>query len=246
MKRILPRVLSVLCIVAVISLALWGLFEVGLLSLSKEGLQEKLEAYGALAPLLFILLTVLQSSLLPIPSTVTILAGAYLFGAVESFFYTYGGLLVGGILAFFLGRFAGRPFVNWLAGEGRVDALVARARGREHVVIFFMFLFPLVPDYVLCLAAGLLPISLRSFLLMQMPTRALTVGITLLVFSGEVIPFEGWGIVVMAAVTLFAVAMFIVALIYTERLNAVLMRIANALGRRFAKKGEGVDKGENA
>lgn len=239
MKRILPRVLSVLLLAAIVGVSLWALFEIGLLSLSKEKLQERLSAYGALAPLLFVLITVLQASLLPIPSTVTVLGGSYLFGALESFVYSYGGLFLGGMLAFFLGRYAGRPFVTWLAGEGKVDSLIARARGREHVVIFFMFLFPIVPDYLLCLAAGLLPISFRAFLLMQLPTRALTVGVTLIVFSGELIPFEGWGLVVMTIAAVLAVTLFVLAMIYTERLNAFFMRVAAIVGDRLSERGKG-------
>lgn len=238
MKRVLPRVLSVLLLVAVIALCLFLLFRAGLLSLTREELQERLASYGALAPLAFLIVTFLQVTFVPLPSTVTILGGSYLFGALPSFFYSYIGLLSGAVVAFWLGRLLGKPFVDWLVGGERVDRLIARARGRETVLLFFMFLLPAFPDDVLCLVAGLLPIRFRTFLLMQLPTRALTIGVTLLFFSGEVIPFTGWGIAVMAVAIVIGVTIFVLSLVYTERLNALAARLSARLHPRHQKKGD--------
>lgn len=209
----------------------------GIFSLSREEFRDLLAGYGAWAPLAFILATFLQVTFVPIPSTVTILGGVYLFGAWASFLYSYIGLLLGASVAFFLGRLLGKPFVLWLSGDAaRVEGLLARLRSRGIVLLFFMFLFPMFPDDLLCLIAGLLPISFSAFLLMQLLTRATSIGATLLFLSGEVIPYEGWGIVVIVFVCLIGVAMCVLSLVYADRFAAILDRFCAALTRPKGNK----------
>ena len=239
MKRALPRILTLLGLL-LFALLLYFLFRSsGFLSLDEEGFRAAIAACGVWAPLAFVLATFLQVTFIPIPSTVTVLGGSYLFGALPSFFYSYLGLLLGSVVAFWLGRLFGLRLVYWLAGgRERVDALLLRARDKELVVLFFMFLFPAFPDDLLCLLAGLLPISFPAFLLMQLLTRATSVGATLLFFSGEVIPFSGWGIPVIAAVVLLALALFLLSLRYAAPLARAFDRMTAAISRRFSRKKE--------
>ena len=201
----------------------------GIFSMTREEFRDLMAGYGAWAPLAFILATFLQVTFVPIPSTVTILGGAYLFGAWLSFLYSYLGLLLGGTAAFFLGRLLGKPFVLWLSGDAeRVEGLLTRFRSRGLVLLFFMFLLPLFPDDLLCMIAGLLPISFPVFLLMQLLTRATSIGATLLFFSGELIPYEGWGIPVIVGAFLIACAMCVLSFAYADRFAAILGRICAA------------------
>ncbi len=208
-KLILKKTLSVLGILLLL-LAGWLLFRaLGFTDLSQESLQAALSAYGASAPLIFILLSFLQVTFIPIPSTVTVLGGAYLFGALPSFLYSYIGIVIGSLFAFFLGRVFGKRFVYWLSGDPqKVDSILMRSRNKEAVTLFFMFLFPMFPDDLISLIAGVLPIPFSVFLLMQLLTRATSIGCTLLFYSGELIPFEGWGIPVIIAATLLGLFLF--------------------------------------
>lgn len=229
------RAALTLAVTALILLSLFLLFRsLGVFTLSQEDFREVIASFGAWAPLSFILATVLQVTLIPIPSTVTILGGSYLFGALPSFLYSYLGLLLGSMLAFFLGRWLGLRFVYFLVGDrARVDDLLHRLRDRGLILLFFMFLFPAFPDDLLCLLAGLLPISPSAFLLTQLLTRATSVGATLFFFSGEVIPFSGWGIPVMIAAAAAALILFVLSFVYATPLLRLLSRFAG--GRRRQK-----------
>jgi uncharacterized membrane protein YdjX (TVP38/TMEM64 family) len=176
----------------------------------------------------------------PIPGAVTILAGNYVFGAGQSFLYSYIGMLAGALFAFALGRWIGRPFVNWIAGgKEKVDEWLLKLKGRENVLLFFMFFLPAFPDDILCSVAGILPIGWLGFTVMQIITRATSVGATLLFMSGEVIPFnEPWGIAVLAVVGVLAVLAFIISYRNAERINSALERLADKIVGKFKKKKE--------
>ena len=237
MRKAAPRILALLLLVSAVVSLLVLYRRLGLSSRSQEELRRFVASFGAGAPLVFVLLTFLQVTLIPIPSTVTVLGGSYLFGALPSFFYSYVGLLLGSLFAFLLGRLLGRRFVYWLAGSReRVDTLLLRARDREVVALFLMFLFPAFPDDLLCLVAGLLPISLPAFLLMQLLSRATSVGATLLFFSGEVIPFSGWGIPVMVVAALGGLVLCFLSLRYSATLTKILDRMTATVCRLFKKR----------
>ena len=130
--------------------------------------------------------------------------------------------MLGAWLGFLLGRLIGRPYINWIAGSREeADEWLSKLKGREKVFLFFAFLFPLFPDDLLCSVAGMLSIKFSTFTVMQLVTRTTSIGATLLFMSGEVIPYEGFGLVVIIALILLAIAAFVLSMIYAEKLNAL-------------------------
>lgn len=218
-KRSLIRLASAAAVlVPIVIIALFLLHKYGIDNISREQIQNIVGQYGALAPLAFILITFLQVSFIPIPSAPVILAGSFIFGVVEGFFYSYLGTLMGASMAFFLGRRIGRPFINWVAGDKEtVDALFKKLHGREKVVLFSMFILPMFPDDLLCAIAGMLPLSYGFFLLMQIVSRTVAIGGTLLLFSGDILPFHGWGLWVIGGIIAAIVIVFIVLFIILRK-----------------------------
>lgn len=216
---LIKLILSLLGIVCVCLGAFFLLRHFGLTDISREQLQDFISAKGALGPFVFILATFLQVTIIPIPSTVTVLGGNYLFGPFLSFLYSYIGLILGSLFAFFLGKKLGKPYLNWIAGDSRkVDKWLLRMNGKEKVFLFFAFLFPAFPDDFLCSVAGVTTLGYGGFILMQLFTRATSVGATLLFVSGEFIPYEGWGLWVIGILIALGILCFILCLIFSDRL----------------------------
>ena len=237
-KKAIVRLLCSAAVIALILLGAYFIFKAcGITDLTKEQLQKYISSTGAVAPLVFIGVSFLQVTFVPIPGAVTILAGNYLFGAGLSFLYSYIGMMLGGLLAFYLGRLIGRPYINWVAGgKEQADGWIKRLKGRETVFLFFAFLLPLFPDDLLCSVAGILPISFMTFLIMQIITRATSIGGTLLFMSGEVIPYHGWGLWVLGVIVVLSIAAFIVSLKYADKLNAFFDNFINKIILRKGKK----------
>lgn len=225
------RLLTSVLLVGGVILAAWlVLRQVGWHTLTREQLQDKIASFGAWAPLIFILFSFLQVTFLPIPSTVTILAGNYVFGVWRSSIYSCIGIMAGSILAFWLGKLIGRPFVNWVFGSReKADEMLAKLRGREVVLLFFMFLLPMFPDDALCAIAGLLRVRFMTFVIMQVFSRTVAVAGTLFFMSGEVIPLNGWGLAVISLVAVLSLVAFVLAYRHAEAFNAVLERMSDKL-----------------
>lgn len=235
-KKMIIKIVISLLIIGLILLGGYLLLKhFNLLDLSQEQLQEIVSSYGALGPIVFIFISFLQVTFVPIPGAVTILCGNYLFGPVLSFIYSYIGMFIGGLLAFVLGRVIGRPFVNWVAGDKEtVDYYLEKLKGKEVIVLFFMFLLPVFPDDLLCSVAGIMPtISYPVFIIMQLITRATSIFGTLLFMSGEYIPLYGWGLFIIIPLGIIAIIAFIYSMKNSDKINDKLI---STIDKIFKKK----------
>lgn len=220
-KKSLIKLIVSAMIIGGIVLGVYLIFKsLGITDLTREQIQDFIKSTGAIAPLVFIGISFAQVTLVPIPGMVTILAGNYVFGIWLSFLYSYIGMMIGSVVAWWLGRAIGRPYINWVAGGAvQADEWLKRLKGRETVFLFFAFLLPVFPDDLLCSVAGILPIRFSTFMIMQVITRFTSIGASLLFMSGEIIPFHGWGLVVLALVGVVCVIAFIFGMKYADRLN---------------------------
>ncbi len=237
-KKVVLRLLFSLAIIALFLGAFYLVaYLLGWTKLTKEELQAFLVSKGAIAPLIFIAISFLQVTFIPIPSAVTIVAGSYMFGFWQSFLYSYIGIILGSLLAFFLGKFIGRPFINWaFGGKEETDNYMKRLKGKESVVMFFMFLLPVFPDDALCALAGILPIGWFKFIFMQLTTRVTSILGTLLFMSGEIIPYSGWGLAVIIVVAVLSIIAFIFCFKYADKINAAFDKAMDKLAGAFRKK----------
>ncbi len=226
-KKVLVRLLVSLAVIGLLILGAFLLFNwLGWTDMTKEQLQADIAKTGALAPLVFIAVTFAQVTLVPIPGAVTILAGSYLFGFWASFLYSYIGMMIGSVCSFALGRLVGRPYVNWVAGgKDKAEEWVKKLKGRENVFLFFAFLLPFFPDDILCAVAGALDIKWFTFIIMQIVTRATSILATMLFMSGEIIPFYGWGLVVLGLVGAVCIVAFILSVKHTDKINAFFEKV---------------------
>lgn len=235
--KFILRLLLVIAVLAAIAVAFYFIYKaLGWDRFSnREEFQEYIASFGAWGPALFILLSFLQVTFIPLPSTVTILAGSFLFGAGMSFLYSFIGIFMGSCLAFWLGRWIGKPFVYFVAGDkAMVDKWLERTEKKGNVILFFIFLFPFFPDDLFCALAGITKMRFLTFIVMQVPTRAIAIGYNLFFMSGEIIPFHGWGIAVISIVCVLALAAFIICYLKAEELDALFMKFINKISKKKA------------
>lgn len=236
-KLIKKLICSGLVIVAILFVIYLIMYLLGLTDLSREQIQQYVQDAGVWAPLIFIGISFLQVTFVPIPGAITIIAGSYVFGAWQSFLYSYVGMLLGSFFAFFLGRVIGRPFVNWIAGgKETADRWIKKLRGKENVLLFFMFLLPFFPDDMLCAVAGLFPMSWFTFTVMQLITRLTSISCTLIFMSGEIIPFYGWGLIVLGVVAVIVIVGFILCMKYSDKINLAFNSITDKINAFFKRR----------
>lgn len=153
-------------------------------------LQEYLQKAGVWMPLFYIVLQFLQVIVLPIPSIISTVAGVALFGALKAMIYSVIGIVIGSIVAFYIGRKFGNKAVCWMLGEETVFKWQKKLKGKDNLFLTLMFLLPLFPDDILCFFAGLSTMTWQYFFIMIFLTRA--IGIAGTCYSVDFIPFNTW------------------------------------------------------
>ena len=185
---------------------------------SIEGLRSYVASYGRYTVPIFIAIQFLQVVVLPIPSMVTIGAGVALFGPFYGALYSLIGILSASILAFYIGRYLGYKVVSWIIGEKSLQKGLQLVKGKDTIVLTFMFLFPFFPDDILCFVAGLSTMSVKFYLVMITATRIIGIVLSSYSLGGKIIPFDTWwGIVLW--VCIFVITCVLCVIIYKNGEN---------------------------
>lgn len=204
-------------LISVCVLALYFLKVSGFLNKidSVEALRKYVESYGKNAVWIFIILQFLQVVVLPIPAVITVAAGVLLFGAFKSAVYSCIGIIVGSLVAFFIGKVFGYKVAKWLVGKENLDKWLNVIKGKDKIILTFMFLFPFFPDDVLCFVAGITTMSPLFFIIMIFITRIISVFASCYSINGSIIPFNTWWGLVLWGIFV-AVTVVLTVLIYKK------------------------------
>jgi len=221
---------GLLCLVllAIGTAGLYALYSVGFLDKvdSVEDLRAFISSYGGLSTVLFLAVQVLQVTVVPIPGVITIGAGVLLFGPFWGAVLSFIGIMTGSVIAFFIGRCLGYRVVCWLVGRENLDKGIELIKGKDRVVLSFMFLFPFFPDDLLCFVSGLSSMSTAYFMVMVTVARLISTFTTAYSVNGSLIPYDTWwGILIWGV--LIAVCLVLVKIVYnnSEKIEKIFKRI---------------------
>lgn len=143
-------------------------------------------------------------------------------------------MFLGGSLGFYLGRVLGKKFVYWVTGDKqKVDDYLEKIKGKETILLFFMFLFPFFPDDLLCSVAGISKIKFSTFSIIQFITRLTSIGCTILVYGGDFIPLHGWGIAVIVALSILGLIAFIISYRFADQIQEWFVKTYNNISIWF-------------
>ena len=228
-----------------IAFALAGLYVVKVTGLwdkidSIEKLRDYVASYGAFTVPIFILIQFLQVVALPIPGFITISAGVALFGPFYGSLYSIIGIVSASIVAFFIGRVFGYKVASWLVGAENLDKGLKLVKGKDTVILTFMFLFPFFPDDVLCFVAGLSTMRVPYYLVMITITRVINVVVSSYSVNGSLIPYNTWwGILVWVLIFVAVAVMCLVIYKHGEKIEKYFKSL-------FSKRKEKKNKIENS
>jgi len=132
--------------------------------------REKIEAFirgsGPWAPLVFMIVQLVQVILAPIPGEATGFIGGYLFGAAKGFVYSSISLALGSLINFAIGRYLGKRFVRKIIPHDKRQRMDRMVTHNGVLVILLLFIFPGFPKDYLCLFLGITAMPLKLFILM--------------------------------------------------------------------------------
>ncbi|MFO8084491.1 MAG: VTT domain-containing protein, partial [Desulfobacterales bacterium] len=132
----------------------------------REQTKAFITSFGRGAPLVFIVIQILQVLLAPFPGEATGFIGGFLFGATKGFLYSSIGLTVGSVINFTIGRFLGKRFVRKLIPPAQLERMDSLVKHQGVIVVFALFAFPGFPKDYLCLFLGLSTIPFKIFIIL--------------------------------------------------------------------------------
>jgi len=170
----------------------------------RQAVKGYIESWGSSAPLVFILVQVLQVLLAPVPGEVSGVVGGYLFGAFKGFFYSSVGLAIGSVINFWIGRTLGQRFVRKLIPAAQLKKLDTFISHQGIFVLMICFIFPGFPKDYLCLFLGLTALPFNVFILLA--TLGRMPGTLMLSFQGQFLYRQNyWALAAVVLICLVAV-----------------------------------------
>lgn len=232
-KHTLRAVLGAVCLVPLVAIGLC-LWRSGLLSdiHSVYELRTLIDCAGPLAWLVFFILQMLTVIIAPIPSNVTMAAGAMALGFVRALLIGVAAIICGSLIIFLVARRLGRRAVRRLVDRGVLDKYLPLIEEKQDMFLFLTLLFPFFPDDTLCILAGLTSMPTARFFLIMAVARPWGLVVAALVGSGVIrLPLWGWGALFTAMCALFFFAMK-----YSAPIEEALLRAVRRLTRRHKKR----------
>lgn len=144
--------------------------------LTEENLMLLLDKYRSFGPLPGLLLPFMKSFIPPLPTLVIISVNAAVYGLWLGFLYSWIGIVCGCLVTFaIVKKVAGHPFLVRWSQKPKVQKSLNWARRHAFNYVFILSLFPLGPFVVINMAAGLVQMRFRSFLVAVAAGKAVMV-----------------------------------------------------------------------
>ena len=136
-----------------------------------EGLlKEQLKA----AKYIFFFISFAQPILLPIPEAVTIPGASAVFGPAAAAAIAFLGTMLGIATMFFAARYGGRKFISKLIKEEQLIKYQKYVSNNETVIMFLLFVIPILPDEIICVGAGIGQVSPKRFFMVASVSKFIT------------------------------------------------------------------------
>jgi len=177
---------------------------------SVQKLKELILSTGSAGILTFIAIQVAQVIISPIPGIATVIVGAQIYGSLWGFVYSSAGIIIGSIIAFFIGRLFGKSLAIWLVGEDNTKKWRKTLEKKGKFLLPLAFLLPFFPDDIICIIAGMTTMSFTYFLVVTLITRPIGILLGSYVFSGELIPFTWPYILIWIAILAVVAILFVI------------------------------------
>lgn len=169
---------------------------------SLEDFKVYIEGFGNSAYIIFFLLQLASIIIAPIPSNVSAVAGAMVFGMWESFIITTLAIVSGSAIVFFLSRICGKAFVERFVSTkilSKYEEIISSKKGE--MIIFLMLLLPFFPDDIINFLVGLGSMSFKRYFILLILTRPWEILIACGLGSASIsIPLWGWGAILLVSI----------------------------------------------
>ncbi len=191
--------------------------------------REYLLSWGAWGYFVLIIL-ILLSIPLPIPSTVIVLAGGYVYGTLVGTILSVVGMVFGSILSFYAVKWMGEPLLEKMVDKHHIAHFNHIFKKRGNTAVLISYAIPVFPSDAVSLILGLTNIRFSHFLwlliLGNIPRAVITNSLGQDLYSGFT-----W----VSIISLSLAAVFIVIAIFREKAKFLFFKELHSLRKEERK-----------
>ncbi|MBS3072849.1 TVP38/TMEM64 family protein [Candidatus Pacearchaeota archaeon] len=196
----------ILTIIPIVLLILGYIYPSSFFS-SQDQIRSFVESYGVFAPIIFVIIQILQVVLTPISHYAVGLAGGFIFGTWHGFILNWIGRVIGTLIAFYLGRKFGRRIIKHVVKQEKL-AKYDKIFEKGKLILFLMYFLPIFPDDELSYLAGFSSMKARIFIpIMLLGHIGGSLG---LAFLGSGLSYNNPLFIAFSLITLIAGILFVV------------------------------------
>ncbi|MDE5721386.1 MAG: VTT domain-containing protein [Clostridia bacterium] len=188
-----------------------------------DRLTEIIKGTGSWGMAVYVLIQVLQVVILPLPAAICYIPGSRIWGALTATLLASLGVLIGSVIAYFIGRLFGKKVVIWIAGKETTEKYAGYIAGKGKFIFVLMQILPFFPDDILCMVAGLTSMNFPFFFLTMLFVRPVVISVYCYLGNGTLIPFSGWGIPVWIAIFAVCITLAVLSFKYQEKIEKWLV-----------------------
>ncbi|TWT16531.1 TVP38/TMEM64 family protein [Streptococcus sp. sy010] len=168
------QILGFLTLIVSVALVIW-LFQKGILN-DQNAFKTWVQQYQVMAPVIFILIQIIQIVIPILPGGVTTVAGYLIFGPWLGFITNYIGIMIGSVILFLLVRRYGKPFIHLFVKDKDLSKYEAKLETKTYERFFiFCMASPISPADILVMVTGLSKMSLKRFIMILLFTKPLSI-----------------------------------------------------------------------
>lgn len=197
-----------------------------------NGLVKIISDTGAWGMVVYVIIQILQVVILPLPAVVCYVPGSIIWGAPMATLLASIGVIIGSVIAYFIGRIWGKKAVIWIAGKETTEKYSAYFGKRGKGIFVIMQILPFFPDDILCMVAGLTSMNFVFFIIVMCTVRPAIISVYCFLGSGDIIPFSGWGIYVWVAIFAVCIVLAVLSFKYQDKFESWLVS-------KFSRKKKG-------
>ena len=135
----------------------------------KDILVNYIKELGIGAPIIFIVLQIIQVVIPVIPGGITCLAGVLAFGPVLGFIYNYIALIIGSIIVYYISVKYGIEFIKKLFKEESINKYIKYIDSKCFKTLFLVsIILPFFPDDLLCYIASISKMKFNDYFIINL------------------------------------------------------------------------------
>ena len=163
---------------------------------------------GVWAGAVYFALQMMTVIIAPIPSNISMMAGALALGFWPAMILGVLAVIAGSVIVFLAARALGRNAVQRFLDKGVMEKYLPIIEEKQDMFLFLTMLFPFFPDDALCMLAGLTKIPLGRFAAIMALARPWGLIVAALLGSGSLsLPVWAWAVIGGAGLLIFVFAM---------------------------------------